>query len=86
MITPIEAKDMPKLTRNKRSERLESIVNDLNGFVDGGYAMCEISNPGYKTTKNFYHMVLYAVNKHGFDVTLMRRGERVFIVRGGGDD
>ena len=86
MITPIEANDIPKKTRNVKSEKLDSIVNDLREFVDGGYEVCAITDPGYKTTNNFYHMVLYAIKKHGFNVTPMRRGERLFLIRGGGDD
>ena len=86
MITPIEAKDMPKLKRRKGSERLDAVVNDLHEFTDGGYEVCEITNPGYKSAKNFYNMVLYAAKSNGFDVTPTMRGERVFLIRGGGDD
>lgn len=85
MITRITDSEVERLSLDTgyRTTYNDTLKNDLFEFLDSGEKACEVSNPGYKTPNIFYTMVRRYIDNMRLDITPRKRGDKVFLVRGG---
>lgn len=85
MITRVADSEIGRLSLDVgyRTTYNVALKNDLFEFLDSGEKACEVSNPGYKTPTIFCTMVRRYIDNMNLDITAKRRGDKVFLVRGG---
>jgi len=77
MYKAIKYEDIPSADAYK----LSWYDDDLSDFLETGYAACEIVIPAGRTPKLVYRAFQRAVRRTKVPVRVMKRGDRVFLVK-----
>lgn len=72
----IETDDIPSNYR-QRGQRVKDIV----GFIESGASAAEVFSDSAKNGLSLYSSTLSAIRRNGFPVSVIRRGERVFLIK-----
>ena len=90
MIKEVKEIPMPAKRGAKKgkflNEKTRAIFDDMTEFIESGLPICEITNPGYETSHTFCNMAHFITKSHGLDVAVVKRLDRVFLIRGDGDE
>jgi len=77
MYKAIKAEDIP----NASAYKLAWYERDLNDFLETGYVACEIQIPKGRTPKLVYDGFQRAVRRTKAPVHVMKRGDRIFLLK-----
>lgn len=76
MIKKINVEEIPSGYRQKR-ERIKDILD----FIESGASAAEVFSDSTKNGLSLYSSCLGAIRRNRFPVSVIRRGERVFLIK-----
>lgn len=74
MIKEINIKEIPNINRGK-------YMDDIEEFLNSGAEACEVIGHKDQSGVSLYSALWNAVKKYGYHVKIIRRKERVFLVK-----
>ncbi len=76
MIKKVNMEEIPTNYRQKRQR-----TKDILDFIESGASAAEVFSDSSKNGLSLYSSCLTAIRRNGFPVRVIKRGERVFLIK-----
>lgn len=76
MIKPIKMEDIPTNYRQQKNR-----IADVVEFIESGLSCVEVFSDTTKNASSLYASLYQTIRRHNFPVSVILRGERVFLIK-----